>query len=182
MDIQKLRTDRGWTQEQLALHSGLSPRTIQRLESGNAATLESLKCLAAVFETSVTNLMQEPKMIPDSSPPRKTDKPEAETTSDAQNTGQETNKTFQQRKEAEAIDYVQNLKGFHLHWMCFVVIIPCLYALNLYTSPNNIWIGWVIAPRGLGIALHAIMLFGLFGLFGAKWEQRQFQRRMGLYD
>jgi transcriptional regulator with XRE-family HTH domain len=179
MDIQKLRTTRGWTQEQLALHSGLSPRTIQRIESGKAATLESLKCLAAVFETSVTHLMQEPKMIPTSSPPNEnTLTPEAETANDDPQTSQ----TFQQRKEAEAIDYVQNLKGFHLNWLCFLVIIPCLYALNLYTSPDNIWIGWVIVPWAFGIALHAITLFGLFGLFGAKWEQRQFQKRMSLYD
>jgi transcriptional regulator with XRE-family HTH domain len=182
MDIQKLRTDRGWTQEQLALHSGLSPRTIQRLESGKAATLESLKCLAAVFETSVTNLMQEPKMIPTSNPYEKTDKPEAEATSDKQSTDQNSAQTFQQRKEAEAIDYVQNLKGFHLNWMFFVVLIPCLYALNLFVSPNDMWIVWVIGGWAFGIALHAIVLFGLFGLFGAKWEQRQFQRRMGLYN
>jgi transcriptional regulator with XRE-family HTH domain len=182
MDIQKLRTDRGWTQEQLALHSGLSPRTIQRLESGNAATLESLKCLAAVFDTSVTNLMQEPKMIPTSNPYEKTDNPEAEATADEKSPGQNLGQTFQQRKEAEAIDYVQNLKGFHLNWLCFLVIIPFLYALNLYVSPNDIWIGWVIVPWAFSIALHAIVLFGLFGLFGAKWEQRQFQKRMGLYD
>ena len=178
MDIQKLRTDRRWTQEPLALHSGLSPRTIQRLESGNAATLESLKCLAAVFETSVTHLMQEPKMIPTTPAVQTADTDKTKSSENEPNTGQ----TFQQRKEAEAIDYVQNLKGFHLNWLCFLVIIPCLYALNLYVSPDNIWIGWVIAPWAFGIALHAIVMFGLFGLFGAEWEQRQFQRRMSLYD
>ena len=34
MLIQKLRLQRGWSQEQLAVLSGLSVRTIQRLERG----------------------------------------------------------------------------------------------------------------------------------------------------
>src|SRR5205814_6188705 len=50
MLIQKLRLKRGWSQQQLADASGLSVRTIQRIENGAAASTESLKCLAAVFE------------------------------------------------------------------------------------------------------------------------------------
>ncbi len=62
MNIQKLRLDKGWSQEDLAMHSGISVRTIQRIENGKRASLESLKCLAAVFETSVSNLVQEKPM------------------------------------------------------------------------------------------------------------------------
>jgi transcriptional regulator with XRE-family HTH domain len=50
MLIQKLRLQRGWSQQQLADLSGLSVRTIQRLEKGQDASVESLKSLAAVFE------------------------------------------------------------------------------------------------------------------------------------
>lgn len=59
MNIQQRRLEKGWSQEELARHSGLSTRTIQRIESGQRAGLESLKCLAAVFETSISALMQE---------------------------------------------------------------------------------------------------------------------------
>ncbi len=52
MIIRKLRLQRGWSQEQLAELSGLSIRTIQRIERGQKPGLESLKSLAAVFETS----------------------------------------------------------------------------------------------------------------------------------
>ncbi len=62
MSIRQRRLDRGWSQEELARHSGLSTRTIQRIESGQKAGLESLKCLAAVFETSVSILSQEQTM------------------------------------------------------------------------------------------------------------------------
>lgn len=62
MSIQQRRLERGWSQEELARHSGLSTRTIQRIEGGQRAGLESLKCLAAVFETSISALMQEQTM------------------------------------------------------------------------------------------------------------------------
>jgi len=42
MLIQKLRLQRGWSQEQLATISGLSTRTIQRLERGQPASLETV--------------------------------------------------------------------------------------------------------------------------------------------
>lgn len=60
MSIQKRRLEKGWSQEELARHSGLSTRTIQRIESGQSPGLEPLKkCLAAVFETSISTLKQE---------------------------------------------------------------------------------------------------------------------------
>lgn len=62
MSVQKRRLARGWSQEELARHSGLSTRTIQRIESGQKPGLESLKCLAAVFETSISVLAQEQTM------------------------------------------------------------------------------------------------------------------------
>ena len=62
MNIQQRRLEKGWSQEELARHSGLSARTIQRIEGGQKAGLESLKCLAAVFETSISDLMQEQTM------------------------------------------------------------------------------------------------------------------------
>ncbi|CAM1371716.1 helix-turn-helix domain-containing protein [Tenacibaculum xiamenense] len=52
-DIKKMRLERHWSQEQLAAMSGLSIRTIQRIENGENAGLESLKSLAAVFETDI---------------------------------------------------------------------------------------------------------------------------------
>ena len=48
-----MRLERHWSQEQLAEMSGLSIRTIQRIENGENAGLESLKSLAAVFETNI---------------------------------------------------------------------------------------------------------------------------------
>jgi transcriptional regulator with XRE-family HTH domain len=59
MILRKLRKDKELSQEQLAIMSGLSVRTIQRIENGNRASLESLKSLASVLETNVSILEQE---------------------------------------------------------------------------------------------------------------------------
>ena len=54
--IKRLRAKHHYSQEQLAQMSGLSLRTIQRVESGQSASLETLKSLAAVFEVDVDTL------------------------------------------------------------------------------------------------------------------------------
>jgi transcriptional regulator with XRE-family HTH domain len=50
------QASRGWSQEQLATISGLSTRTIQRLERGQPASLETMNTLAAVFEVDLSQL------------------------------------------------------------------------------------------------------------------------------
>ena len=58
MIVRKLRLQRGWSQDQLATLTGLSVRTIQRIEQGQQPGLESLKALASVFELDVTQLQE----------------------------------------------------------------------------------------------------------------------------
>ncbi|GMM83288.1 helix-turn-helix domain-containing protein [Pseudoalteromonas sp. MTN2-4] len=58
MVLKQLRVSRHLTQEQLAEMSGLNVRTIQRIESGQNASLESLKCLASVLEVNVDTLQR----------------------------------------------------------------------------------------------------------------------------
>ena len=63
MIIKQLRDRRGWTQEQLAECCGLNVRTIQRVESGNKASLETLQSLASVFEVNISTLTEEITVI-----------------------------------------------------------------------------------------------------------------------
>jgi len=57
MIIRELRLERGWSQEQLAQLSGVSVRTIQRIENDRNAGLETWKSLAAAFDVPVKALM-----------------------------------------------------------------------------------------------------------------------------
>jgi transcriptional regulator with XRE-family HTH domain len=58
MLVQKLRLQRGWSQQQLAELSGLNVRTIQRIEKGQEPSVESLKSLAAVFNVDFSTHKQ----------------------------------------------------------------------------------------------------------------------------
>ena len=59
MILKQLRIGRHLSQEQLAQMSGLNVRTIQRVESGHNASLETLKCLASALEVDIETLNQE---------------------------------------------------------------------------------------------------------------------------
>jgi transcriptional regulator with XRE-family HTH domain len=59
MLVQKLRLQRGWSQQQLAELSGLNVRTIQRIEKGQEPSVESLKSLAAVFNLDFSTLKEQ---------------------------------------------------------------------------------------------------------------------------
>lgn len=58
MNLKALRRNRGWSQEHLAALSGLNVRTIQRVESGKRASLETLMALASALEVDVSTLEQ----------------------------------------------------------------------------------------------------------------------------
>ena len=60
--IQKLRTLKCWSQEELASASGLSVRTIQRVEKTGTASIETTKALAAVFSMTPDQLQNTQKL------------------------------------------------------------------------------------------------------------------------
>ncbi|MDG1708693.1 MAG: 2TM domain-containing protein [Emcibacteraceae bacterium] len=156
MTVRKHRLEKGWSQEQLAHMSGLSVRTIQRIEQGQKAGLESLKCLAAVFETNISELIEDEPMQEKHTPSKK----------------------MINREEEKALEYVKELKGFHINWLTYVVVIPALYLLNVFISPEYLWVVWPALGWGLGVGLHAVTLFGISGIFSPEWEQRQFEKRL----
>lgn len=153
MLIQKLRLQHGWSQEQLGELSGLSPRTIQRLEKGQAASVESLKALAAVFEVDF-NRLKEPDMTAAINPDVRTD-------------------------EALALAHVRKVKSFYLHLAQYVVVIAALAVLNLFTSPHYWWVVWPALGWGIGIASHGLRVFDKVPFLNGDWERRQAEKYLG---
>lgn len=56
--ISELRRAKGWTQERLAEASGITVRTVQRLEAGNDASLETISLVAKALDVQVGELFQ----------------------------------------------------------------------------------------------------------------------------
>ncbi len=154
MQIQKLRLKRGWSQLQLAEASGLSVRTVQRIEAGYPASTESLKSLAAVFEVDFATLCPDGTM---NGKPR----------------------TPAEQAEAEAFEHVRKLSGFYVHALQFVLLNLGLLAFNLIFMPQFIFVYWVAIAWGVALLVDALRVFGLTRLFGPEWEKRQVEKRLG---
>ncbi len=59
MKICSLRSERGWTQEELASRSGISVRTLQRIEKGGKPSLNALRKIAAALAVEPRTLAEE---------------------------------------------------------------------------------------------------------------------------
>lgn len=157
MIVRKLRLKNGWSQEQLSQFSGLSIRTIQRIERGQNAGLESLKSLAAVFEIPLSELQKENTMTPTQTPRRE------------QLTEQ----------EVEVIEHVKDIKDFYSHLINYAVVMIIMFAINYFTSPGYIWAWWVAMGWGIGVVSHGLSVFEIYSFFGANWEKKQIEKRLG---
>ena len=153
MLIQKLRVQRGWSQEQLAELTGLSVRTIQRIERGQNASVESLKAMASVFEVDFSTL-REPQM-------------DIAATSHVR------------ADEALALAQVRKIKGFYIHLAQYGIVIAFLVVVNLIVSPRYFWAIWPALGWGIGIALHGLRVFDKVPFLNGEWEKRQVEKRLG---
>lgn len=165
MLVQKLRLQQGWSQQQLADLSGLSVRTIQRIEQGQTPSVESLKSLAAVFEIDFSEL-QEPNM------------PIPATTPSTQPLAVSATPHGADREEALALHHVRKLKGLYRHLVQYVLIVGVLALLNLWRQPQHLWFVWVALGWGLGLLMHAARVHD-WGPWGPAWEKAQVEKRLG---
>jgi transcriptional regulator with XRE-family HTH domain len=153
MLIQKLRLQKGWSQEQLAELCGLSTRTIQRIESGTTPSPESLKAIGSVFEIDWSQL-KESQMTADHS-------------------------DVAGNEEVLALAYVRRVKRFYIHLGEFVVIMGAIFALNVYFAPSYLWSLWLLVFWLIGLMVHGLKTFNCIPIWNGEWERRQVERRLG---
>lgn len=154
MSIQKMRLKRGWSQQQLADASGLSARTIQRIEAGHAPSVESLKSIAAVFEVDFSTLTKETAMNDELT-------------------------NLQTAQERIAFKRVQRLRGYYLHLLMYVVINGGCMTINLLTTPDKLWFFGTCLFWGLGLLVHTLTVFVFDKYFTGEWELTQVEKRLG---
>jgi len=152
MSIQKMRLKRGWSQQQLADASGLSARTVQRIESGYAGSVESLKSIAAVFEVHFLTLTE---------------------------TAMKDETTNSQAQEKIAFKRAQRLRGYYLHLLMYLVVNAGCIAINLFTTPDKLWFVGVLLFWGLGLIVHTLTIFVFDKYFTGEWELAQVEKHLG---
>ena len=151
MNIRELRKQKYWSQDQLAQMSGLSIRTIQRIERDQKAGLESLKALSAVFDIEISELQREAV--------------------DAVGiiTAEQSDKV---RKEA----YAEDVMGLYklMAVAVFSLVPTFIFALNDTIEWG--FIGLMAASWGVILIVYAL---NTFDLFGDDWKRKLWARKFG---
>lgn len=147
--FREYRLARAWSQEQLAEMAGLSTRTVQRIESGEQASLETLSALAAVFETSV-----------------------AELTNECPSGGEALDERIVQVRTQVAQE-----GRFYRSVIIAIVICVFLYIINRTTSPDSYWSFWVSGIWGALLIIRGLRVF-IFGGLIEKWQQKRIQKML----
>lgn len=153
MLVQKLRVRRGWSQEQLAELTGLSARTIQRIERGQTASAESLKAIAAVFEVDFSALRE----------------PDMQTPATSQVSPE----------EALALAHVRRIKRFYMHLAEYCAIIAALAVMNVFISPHQPWVLFPALPWGAYLLVDGLRAFDKVPFLNGAWERRQVEKYLG---
>ena len=155
--VRKLRLQRGWTQDQLAEFAGISVRSVQRIERGADASLETLKAMAAVFEVDLATLQN-------GADPMET---RASITSD----------------EKEAIEYVKGIREFYTHVCMFavfaIVFIAAFGTRFGFDHPKVQMLILGFAGWAIGVLIHGLVVYEVIRFLGPKWERALIERRLG---
>ena len=153
MIVQEMRLKKGWSQQQLADISGLNVRTIQRIEQGQSASLESFKALGAAFDVDFSDLQEDSVRNIVSTP--------------------------EQTEVFLAFRQVRKIRGLYSHVMSYVVVMSGIAAINLFLMPQRIWFIFPLLGWGVGVLSHAASVLNVFPWFGPEWERRQVEKRLG---
>ncbi len=164
--IKSYRLEKAWSQEQLSQFSGVSVRTIQRLEKGGQGALETLKAIAATLEVDVQQLQTSVTQEENSMSTNTANHPKA------------TPLDPEAAKLAEVQKEVKELKGFYSHLTSYILVMVLLTVINLVFSPDYFWVIWPMLGWGIGIVNHALGVFNILPRFGKDWEQKQIEKRM----
>lgn len=138
MSLKNMRRAKGWSQEQLADISGVSIRTIQRLEAGEGPGLETQKALAAAFEQSL-NEFNTQISVPDQAAEDDVSSPEAD--------------------QSEAVIARYGWKGLLSHLGVMMAVITWLYFLAREFDIHQHVVNWVFFMWGFALLGHAVSLF-----------------------
>jgi hypothetical protein len=73
--------------------------------------------------------------------------------------------------------HVRAIKGFYSHAAIYCIVIGALFLINLAT-PGRWWFFWPGIGWGIGLAVHAVSVFGFGEWLGHDWEERKIRELM----
>lgn len=148
--IRQLRLDKGWSQEQLATIAGLSTRTVQRIENGEQASLETLTAIASAMGLQIGDLYQ----------------PAQQDSSDNNNQAEQ---AIRRQVEAET-----KLLSMAVRFACIGLM---LFAINWFTHPQYLWSLWAIGGMSIALVMRATRTLLLRDAIG-RWQQQRLAQKI----
>lgn len=88
------------------------------------------------------------------------------------------------KKRDRAKKRVEEIKGFYIHLSVYLVVnLLIIIAIWVQSDFQGEWhFGWpfLVTPFfwGIGLAFHALHVFGFGSVFGKKWEERMIRKFM----
>jgi hypothetical protein len=76
-------------------------------------------------------------------------------------------------KAAKAARQVEALTGFYIHLSVFVLVMIVLFIANRLATPEVWWVQWPFIGWGIGVLVHALVVFGTMPNFITKWQLRK---------
>ncbi len=80
------------------------------------------------------------------------------------------------RSYERARERVQQLKEFYVHLAVYVMVNIVLIAINIITAGH--WFIWPLFGWGIGVAVHAVTVWGVDQWWGSAWEAREIEKLM----
>lgn len=148
--IRQLRLEKGWSQDQLATIAGLSTRTVQRIENGEQASLETLTAIAAALGLQVSDLYQP-------------------TQQDKSDNDYQAEQAIRRQVEAET-----KLLSMAVRFACIGLM---LFAINWFTHPQYLWSLWAIGGMSIALVMRATRTLLLRDFF-SRWQQQRLAEKL----
>ena len=81
-----------------------------------------------------------------------------------------------QRMRADAQRWVRRLRILYTILGIYAALSLMWFAIDMADGTENLWFYWPMLGVGLAVAVTAIVLVGIGGLFGTEWENRKLER------
>jgi 2TM domain len=87
-----------------------------------------------------------------------------------------TAETDTQQSLEEARRYVRRKRIFYLVLGIWIALSLMWFVIDMLDDSSSVWFYWPMLGTGIGVAITAIVLLGIGGLFGLDWERREIDK------
>jgi 2TM domain len=85
------------------------------------------------------------------------------------------NESLEEARE-EARRYVRRKRALYTVVGIWVALSLMWFAIDMLDGSDSLWFYWPMLGTGIAVAVTAIVLLGIGGLFGIEWERREMEK------